>query len=66
MDEDSLKLGLLLETAQTHQKLVEALIEKLKEHTQGIGAVVRDEVHRALAEQLTEIEQQANQAAAAA
>lgn len=65
MDEESLKLGLLLETAQTHQKLVEALIEKLKAHTQGLEAVVREEVRRALDEELRELEQQANQAAEA-
>lgn len=34
MDEESLKLGLLMETAQSHQKAVEALLQKLKGHTQ--------------------------------
>lgn len=65
MDEDSLKLGLLLETAQTHQKLAEALIEKLKEHTQGIDAAVRAEVRGALAEELTHLKGKATEAAAA-
>lgn len=65
MDEDSLKLGLLLETAQTHQKLADALIEKLKAHTQGLEAVVRDQIQRALGEELAELERQANEAAAA-
>jgi hypothetical protein len=65
VDEESLKLGLLLETAQTHQKLIEALIEKLQEHTRGLDAVVRAEIRQALGEELAALEQQANAAGAA-
>ena len=36
MDQDSVKLGLLMETAQTHQKLAETAIEKLSQHTQSL------------------------------
>jgi hypothetical protein len=52
MDEDSVKLGLLMETAQSHQKTVEAHFEKLKQHTQGLDAVVRDQIRQALLEEL--------------
>jgi malate synthase len=52
MDEETMKLGLLMETAQTHQKLAEALIEKLQSHTQGLDAIVRDQIRRTLLEQL--------------
>jgi hypothetical protein len=48
VDQDSVKIGLLLETAQTHQKLAEAAIEKLNKHTQGLEAVVSDQIQRAL------------------
>ena len=48
MDQDSVKLGLLMEAAQTHQKLAEAAIEKLSEHTQALEAVARDQIQRAL------------------
>jgi hypothetical protein len=43
MDQDSVKLGLLMETAQTHQRLAEAAIEKLSEHTQALEVVARDQ-----------------------
>ena len=47
-----MKLGLLLETAQTHQKLAEAALEKLNKQAQGLEAVVRDQIQRALADGL--------------
>jgi hypothetical protein len=52
MDQDSVKLGLLMETAQTHQKLAEAAIEKLSQHTQSLEAAVRDQIQRALVDAL--------------
>jgi hypothetical protein len=52
MDDETVKLGLLMETAQSHQKTVEAHFEKLKQHTQGLDAVVRDQVRHALVEEL--------------
>ena len=50
-----MKLGLLMETAQSHQKLAEAAIGKLNEHTQGLEAVVRDQVRQVLVEELTAV-----------
>ena len=55
MDQDSVKLGLLMEAAQTHQKLAEAAIEKLNGHTQCLEAVVRDQIQRALADGLKSV-----------
>jgi hypothetical protein len=52
VDPDSVKLGLLLEAAQTHQKLAEAAFEKLNEQTQGLEALVRDQIRRALSDGL--------------
>lgn len=52
MDQDSVKLGLLIEAAQTHQKLAEAAIEKLSQQTEGLEAVVKEHVRRALADGL--------------
>lgn len=52
MDSGSMKLGLLMETARSHQKLAEEAIGKLIEHTRGLEAVVRDEVRQALLEEL--------------
>lgn len=55
MDSGSMKLGLLMETAQSHQKLAEAAIGKLHEHTQGLEAVVRDELRHVLVDELTAV-----------
>ena len=52
MDDESVKLGLLMETAQSHQKVVEALLGKLNEHTEGLDAMVRDQIHHVLVEEL--------------
>ena len=52
MDQDSVKLGLLMETAERHQKLAEAAIGKLNEQGQALEAVVRDQIRRAVAEEL--------------
>lgn len=55
MDQDSVKLGLLMETAQTHQKLAEAAIEKLNQHPQSLEAAVRDQIQRALIDALKSV-----------
>ena len=52
MDQDSVKLGLLMETAQTHQKLAETAIEKLSQHTQSLEAAVRNQIQRGLVDAL--------------
>lgn len=60
-----MKLGLLMETAQSHQKIVEALIEKLKAHTEGLDAVVRDQIRRVLVEELKTVRSETQGAVAA-
>jgi hypothetical protein len=52
MDQDSVKLGLLMETAERQQKLAEAAIGKLNEQAQGLEAVMRDQIRRALVEEM--------------
>ena len=52
MDQDSVKLGLLMETAQTHQKLAEAAIAKLSEQILGVEAVVRGQIRSAVVEEM--------------
>jgi hypothetical protein len=52
MDQGSVKLGLLMETAQSHQKIAEKAIEKLNEHTEALREVVRDQIRLALREEL--------------
>jgi hypothetical protein len=52
IDEATMKVGLLMESAQVHQKLAEAQLDKLRAHTQDLDGVVRDEIRRTLVEEL--------------
>ena len=47
-----MKLGLLMESAQAHQKSAEEQLEKLRVHTDDLDGVVRDEIRRTLIEEL--------------
>ena len=47
-----MKLGLLVETAETNQELAAAMLEKLRQHLQGLDGVVRDQIRRTLLEEL--------------
>jgi len=52
MDEQTMKLGLLVEAAETHQQLVGAMLSKLRQHAEGLDAAVRDEIRHTLLEEL--------------
>lgn len=52
MDEQTMKLGLLVETAETNQKLVGLMLTKLGQHTEGLDAVVRNEIRQTLLNEL--------------
>jgi hypothetical protein len=52
MDDTTMKLGLLMEAAQAHQKTAESSLKKLKAATNELATVVRDEVHRVVMEEL--------------
>lgn len=47
-----MNFGLLMESAQAHQKLAETHLEQLRAHTRGLDAVVRDEIRRTLIDEL--------------
>ncbi len=47
-----MKFGLLMESAQAHQKLAETHLERLRAHTQDLDGVVRDEIRRTLIDEL--------------
>lgn len=51
-DDTTMKVGLLMESAQVHQKLAEGQLEKLRAHTADLDAVVRDEIRRTLVDEL--------------
>lgn len=52
MNDETMKCGLLMETAQSQQGLADAALERLKAHTQDLDAVVREEIRRTLTEEL--------------
>jgi hypothetical protein len=51
-DDTTMKFGLLMESAQAHQKLAESHLERLSAHTRDLDGVVRDEIRRTLIEEL--------------
>jgi uncharacterized protein involved in exopolysaccharide biosynthesis len=62
LDETTMKFGLLMESAQAHQKLAEAHLERLQAHTQDLDGVVREEIRRTLIEELREVTAESNRA----
>jgi hypothetical protein len=62
--DDTLKFGLLMESAQAHQKLAETHLTKLLAHTQGLDDVVRDEIRRTLIEEFQALSAETDRAAA--
>jgi hypothetical protein len=64
-EDETLKFGLLMESAQAHQKLAETHLTKLLAHTQGLDDVVRDEIRRTLIEEFQALSAETDRAAAA-
>lgn len=62
MDEHTMKFGLLMESAQAHQKLAESHLEKLRAHTQDLDGVVRDEIRRTLVDELQAVTMESDRA----
>jgi hypothetical protein len=56
MEDTTMKVGLLMEAAQAQQKSAESSLRKLKAVTGELAAIVREEVHRALVEELHSLE----------
>jgi hypothetical protein len=63
MEDSSMKFGLLMESAQVHQKLAETQLEKLNAHVQDLDGVVRDEIRRTLVEELQMLSAESRRAA---
>jgi uncharacterized protein involved in exopolysaccharide biosynthesis len=65
VDDDTMKVGLLMESAQAHQKLAEAHLEKLRAHTQDLDDVVREEIRRTLVDEFQALTAESDRAARA-
>jgi hypothetical protein len=63
MDEATMKFGLLMESAQVHQKAAEAQLDKLRAHTEDLDGVVRGEIRRTLIEELQMLSSESRRAA---
>jgi uncharacterized protein YPO0396 len=51
MDDTTMKLGLLMEAAQAHQKAAESSLKKLKATANDLAGIVRDEVRHVVIEE---------------
>src|SRR5260370_16888525 len=58
-----MKLGLLMEAAEAQQALAAAALERLREHTGGLDAIVREEIRSTLIEELTALGDDSRRAA---
>jgi hypothetical protein len=65
MEDDTMRLGLLMEAAQAQQNLAGSALDRLREHTTGLDAVVRDEIRTTLLEELRALGEESHRAAEA-
>jgi hypothetical protein len=63
VEDEEIKLGFLMEAAQTHQQLAERALEKLERHTRGLDDIVRQEIRRTLIEELRAVHEESERAA---
>jgi hypothetical protein len=63
MEELTVKLGLLMEAAQAQQALANSALERLREHSAGLDAVVREEIRVTLLEELQAVATEGQRAA---
>jgi hypothetical protein len=63
LEDLTMKLGLLMEAAEAQQALAAAALERLREHTGGLDAIVREEIRTTLIEELTALGDDSRRAA---
>ena len=64
-EDETLKIGLFMEAAQAQQTLATTMLERLREHTAGIDAIVREEIRATLLEEMRALGDDSQRAAAA-
>lgn len=62
MDDSTMKFGLLMESAQAHQKLAESHLQRLRAHTQDLDDVVRDEIRRTFVDEFKSLTSECDRA----
>lgn len=63
MDDTTMKLGLLLESAHAHQTLAEGALEKLKSQVGELAGIAREEIRATMLEELNALGEDSRQAA---
>jgi hypothetical protein len=63
VDDSTMKLGLLLESAHAQQALAETVLERLKAHVSGLEGVAREEIRSTLIEELRALGEDSQRAA---
>ena len=56
MEDSTVKVGLLLEAAESHQATADEALERLRQHAAGLDAVVREEIRATLVEELQDLQ----------
>jgi hypothetical protein len=52
LEDETLRLGLLMEAAQAQQATAASALDRLREHTAGLDAIVREEIRATLLEEI--------------
>ena len=65
LEDETLKLGLLMEAAQAQQALAATTLDRLREHTAGLDAIVREEIRATLLEEMHALAEESRRAAEA-
>jgi hypothetical protein len=63
LNDEAMKLGLLMEAARAQQSLAQESLERLAAHTRDLGATVRDEIRRTVAEEVGNLAGESRRAA---
>jgi hypothetical protein len=56
MEDSTVKVGLLLEAAESHQATAAEALERLRQHAAGLDGVVREEIRATLVEELQDLQ----------
>jgi hypothetical protein len=62
VDDDAMKLGLLLESAHAHQRLAEGLLERLRVQVAELPGLARDEIRATMLEELGALQEDGRRA----
>jgi hypothetical protein len=64
-EDETLKVGLLMEAAQAQQTLAATTLDRLREHSAGLDRIVREEIRATLLEEMQALDEDSRRAAEA-